>query len=152
MTGLFFHGAATAFIPCGWQVPVTDGPLLVVEGSNRFTDLIAPAAAVDYDSKASPSVSVMDDPISLARSRGTRLLTADFEPGDLAVFGMTTLHGTLDNHSSIGRIRLSCDIRYQPAADAMDERYFGPDPKGTTGIGYGELNGAKPLTEPWHTR
>ena len=31
-------------------------------------------------------------------------------------------------------------------------RYFGADPGGTTGAGYGELNGAKPLTEPWHIR
>ena len=141
----------TAWIPLG-PVPVTDGPLLVVEGSNGFTDLIAPAVAVDYDSKDTPLVSVLDDPISLARNRGTRLLTANFAPGDLAVFGMTTLHGTLDNHSPASRIRLSCDIRFQPVADPMDQRYAGPDPKGTTGIGYGELNGAKPLTEPWHTR
>ena len=141
----------TAWLALG-DVPVTDGPLLVIEGSNHFTDLIEPATAVDYDSKDSPAVSVMDSPISLAQSRGTRLLTANFEPGDLAVFGMTTLHGTLDNHSSFGRIRLSCDIRFQPMADEMDKRYFGPNPKGSTGIGYGELNGAKPLTEPWHTR
>ncbi|NKB65751.1 MAG: hypothetical protein GKR89_01700 [Candidatus Latescibacteria bacterium] len=141
----------TAWIPLG-PVPVSDGPLLVVEGSNRFADLIAPAVAVDYDSPATRLVSIGEDPITLARQRGSRLLTANFAPGDLAVFGMTTLHGTLDNHSSIGRIRLSCDVRYQPMADDLDERYFGPAPKGTTGAGYGELNGAKPLTEPWHSR
>jgi len=43
-------------------------------------------------------------------------------------------------------------VRWQPAADPIDERYFGPRPAGTTGAGYGELNGAKPLTEDWHTR
>ena len=134
------------------DIPVTDGPLVVVEGSQAFTDLIEPAAAVDYDSKASPTVSVLDDPISLALRRGTKLRPIDFETGDMAVFGMTTLHGTLDNHSSIGRMRLSCDIRFQPAADPVDPRYAGPNPTGTTGIGYGELNGAKPLTEDWHTR
>ncbi len=32
------------------------------------------------------------------------------------------------------------------------ETHSGPNPGGTTGVGYGELNGAKPLTEPWHTR
>jgi hypothetical protein len=134
------------------EVPVSDGPLVVVEGSNRFDDLIAPAVSVDYKSKDTPLVSVLDNPIALARDRSTRLLTADFEPGDMAVFSMTILHGTLDNHSAIGRIRLSCDIRYQPEADPLDKRYFGPNPTGTTGVGYGELNGAKPLTEPWHTR
>ena len=90
--------------------------------------------------------------MELARQRETRLLTADFRPGDLAVFGMHTLHGSLDNRSRAGRVRVSCDIRFQPAADPLDDRYFGSDPKGTTGIGYGELNSAKPLTLPWHMR
>lgn len=35
---------------------------------------------------------------------------------------------------------------------AMDPRYSGPHPGGTTGAGYGELNGAKPLTQAWHVR
>ena len=65
---------------------------------------------------------------------------------------MTTLHGALDNHSPLGRVRLSCDVRYQPAAEPLDPRYFGADPGGTFGGGYGELNGARPLTEPWHRR
>jgi hypothetical protein len=65
---------------------------------------------------------------------------------------MTLMHGALDHHQPEGRVRLSCDIRFQPEADPMDPRYFGPNPGGTTGAGYGELNGAKPLTEPWHVR
>ena len=65
---------------------------------------------------------------------------------------MTMLHGTLDNHNPRQRARLSSDVRWQPAGDPIDERYFGPNPAGTTGIGYAELNGAKPLTQDWHTR
>jgi hypothetical protein len=49
-------------------------------------------------------------------------------------------------------VRISCDLRWQPAALPIDERYFGPDPTGTTGAGYAELNGAKPLDQPWHVR
>ena len=49
-------------------------------------------------------------------------------------------------------MRLSCDVRYQPVAEPIDPRYFGPNPGGTTGAGYGELNGAKPLTQAWHVR
>ncbi|MBM79802.1 MAG: hypothetical protein CMJ78_04325 [Planctomycetaceae bacterium] len=133
-------------------IPMTDGALAVVEGSNRYDDLINDMKQIDYDSKSSPKVQYTDDSISFVRDRGTRFLTADFEPGDLIAFGMTILHGTLDNNSKIGRARLSCDVRWQPAADAMDERYVGKNPAGTTGIGYAELNGAKPLTEPWHIR
>ena len=70
----------------------------------------------------------------------------------VAVFGMYTLHGSLENHSPINRVRLSCDVRWQPAGLPVDERYFGADPGGTTGAGYGELVGAKPLTQEWHVR
>ncbi|MDA1050496.1 MAG: phytanoyl-CoA dioxygenase family protein [Planctomycetota bacterium] len=134
------------------DVPVCDGSLVIVEGSHRFDDLIEPIRQIDYQSKDSPQVQMMDDAVEFSRQRQTRLLTADFRAGDLIVFTMTTLHGTLDNHSSIGRARLSCDVRWQPAADPIDPRYIGPNPAGTTGAGYGELNGAKPLTEDWHTR
>ena len=94
----------------------------------------------------------MGDTIDFVRERETRLLTTDFGPGDLVVFDMFTQHGTLDNLSTIGRVRLSCDVRWQPAMHPLDPRYLGDDPPGTTGAGYGELNGAKPLTEAWHTR
>jgi Phytanoyl-CoA dioxygenase (PhyH) len=134
------------------DVPVSDGPLVVVEGSHRFDDLIEPIRKIDYESSTSPRVQLTGDPIDFARERRTRLLTADFHAGDLIVFTMTTLHGSLDNHSPINRTRLSCDVRWQPAADPLDTRYQGPNPPGTTGAGYGELNGAKPLTEGWHER
>ena len=49
-------------------------------------------------------------------------------------------------------MRLSCDVRWQAASLPVDERYFGADPRGTTGAGYGELVGAKPLTQEWHVR
>ena len=142
---------ATVWLALG-DVPVEEGPLMVLEGSNRFDDLIEPARRIDYESSYSPKVQMTDDTVAFARGRESRLLTADFGPGDLVVFSMCTMHGTLDNHSPLGRVRLSCDVRWQPAADPIDERYVGPNPRGTTGAGYAELNGAKPLTEPWHIR
>jgi hypothetical protein len=134
------------------EIPVSDGPLVVVEGSHRFDDLIEPIRTIDYESSSSPRVQLNGDPIDFARERRARLLSADFHSGDLIVFTMTTLHGSLDNHSPINRCRLSCDVRWQPAADQFDPRYQGPNPPGTTGAGYGELNGAKPLTVGWHER
>ena len=73
-------------------------------------------------------------------------------PLNVVVFTMLTLHGTLDNVSERGRVRLTCDVRFQPECEGRDPRYFGSDPSGTTGAGWGELNGAKPLDEPWHIR
>lgn len=141
----------TAWIPLG-DVPVTDGPLVVVEGSSGFTDLHDAVRGFDVVRDSYRKAQMTPDLAAFAASRGCRLLTTDFRAGDVCVFGMFTLHGSLDNHSAVGRVRLSCDVRYQPAAEPLDERYFGPSPGGTTGAGYGELNGAKPLTQPWHVR
>lgn len=134
------------------EIPVTDGPLMVLEGSHRFSDLIEPIRKIDYESNESPQVQMTGDTVEFARQRNARLLTAVFQPGDVVVFSMLTMHGTLDNHSDEGRVRLSCDVRWQPLADPVDPRYCGSNPTGTTGAGYGELNGAKPLTQDWHTR
>ena len=141
----------TVWIPIG-PVPVTEGPLVVVEGSRRFDDVLDRLRGFDIALDDTRKAEVSHDPVAFADERGCRLLTADFEAGDVLVFDMFTMHGSLDNHSPAGRVRLSCDVRYQPAADPFDPRYFGPDPGGTFGGGYGELNGAKPLDEPWHRR
>jgi ectoine hydroxylase-related dioxygenase (phytanoyl-CoA dioxygenase family) len=142
---------ATVWMPIG-PVPVSDGPLVIVENSHRLRDLIDPMIGFDISRDSSRKADFGRDAISFAEQRGTRLLTRDFEPGDVALFGMYTAHGSLDNHSPIGRVRLSCDVRWQPRSMPLDERYFGDEPAGTTGIGYAELNGAKPLTPEWHVR
>ncbi|HCA51396.1 MAG TPA: hypothetical protein DEP12_13430 [Planctomycetaceae bacterium] len=151
-----FFARGSSRIVTAWtaygDIPVNEGPLLVVDQSHRFDDLVAASQAVDYESNESPLVQLMQDPAELARQRGVKLKTADFRAGDLIVFSMTLLHGSLDNCSQEGRIRLSSDVRWQPEADPVDPRYVGNDPPGTTGAGYGELNGAKPLTINWHQR
>ncbi len=141
----------TVWVALG-PVPVERGPLFLVEGSHRWPDVRAHVEGYDVGRDRYRENSFRDSPADFARERGTRLLTADFAPGDLVIFGMYLLHGALDNHAADRGVRLSCDVRFQPAADPCDRRYFGPDPSGTTGAGYGELNGAKPLTEDWHQR
>jgi hypothetical protein len=141
----------TTWVPLG-DVPATDGPLVIVEGSHRFTDLHDAIRGFDVVYDTSRKAQLATDFAEFAESRDCRILTADFRAGDICVFGMFTLHGSLDNHSPVGRVRLSCDVRYQPATEPIDPRYFGPNPGGTTGAGYGELNGAKPLTQAWHVR
>ena len=151
-----FFARGTKNVVTAWtaigDIPTTEGPLFILENSHRFDDLIEPVKKIDYESSYSPQVQMMDDAVEFARRRGSRFLTAHFEPGDVILFGMTTMHGSFDNCSSSNRTRLSVDVRWQPASESIDDRYFGVDPAGTTGAGYGELNGAKPLTEPWHTR
>jgi len=141
----------TVWLPLG-EVPVERGPLVVVEGSHRFADLIEPMRGFDVVKDTARKADLGADAVSFAQSRGVRLLTADFRAGDIALFGMYTLHGSLDHHDASGRVRVSCDVRWQAEQMPRDPRYFGPDPGGTTGAGYAELNGAKPLDQPWHVR
>ena len=69
------------------------------------------------------------------------------------IFGGFTMHGSLDNHSPLERVRLSVDVRYQPAAEQADDpRFFGPHPLGTKGGSYGEQKAAQPLGTPWVAR
>jgi hypothetical protein len=142
----------TLWVPLG-EVPVELGPLVIVEGSNHFDDLIAEARSIDKLRDPMGKRAALTDGIeAFARSRNARVLTANFRPGDVVVLSMLICHGSLQNHSADNRMRLSFDVRYQPLADPRDERFFGAPPRGLTGNSYGELNGAKPLSEDWHQR
>ena len=53
-------------------------------------------------------------------SVGGRLLTCEnYRMGDLLIFSVFTVHGSLDNHTN--RIRLSTDTRYQLASEPLDD-------------------------------
>ncbi len=140
----------TAWVPLG-DVPLVAGPILFVEGSNRFEDVIARYRGVDVDRDGLPG-SFPEDAIALATRRGCRLLTSDFRAGDVILFDMFTLHGSCDNRMSGGRLRLSCDVRWQIADEARDDRWFGAPPPGHGGTSYGGLNGARPLGESYIAR
>jgi hypothetical protein len=145
------EAVATAWIALG-DVPTEDGPLFLLENSHRFQDIADSYRGFDVARDTSRKAALMVSPIQFAAERKTRILAQDFSAGDVVIFQMFLLHGSLDNVSPQNRVRLSCDVRYQLASAPLDPRYFGPDPSGTTGIGYGELVGAKPLTDAWHIR
>ena len=134
------------------EISLDRGPLFIIENSHKFEDLknqyLDFDVAIHKDRKAMINV----DPIEFAKQRDSKILTAHFKPGDALIFGMYTLHGTFQNHAIDNKIRLTCDIRYQPKSEEKDPRYFGSNPGGTTGAGYGELNSARPLNEDWHNR
>ena len=153
----FFAGDSarihTVWIPLG-DIPLCDGPLVIVENSFNFHDLLGPLRAIDFQTNRSNAVvqaaaygtpSALH-PIDLAQQRSVRLLSTDFAAGDAIVFSGFTLHGSLDNNSPQEHVRLSCDVRYQPAADPQtDARYFGANPTGSKGGGYADMRGAQPL-------
>jgi len=46
---------------------------------------------------------------------------------------MYNVHGALENHAKDNKIRLTCNIIFQPKSEPKDPRYFGFKPLGTTG-------------------
>ena len=134
------------------DITLDKGPLFVIEGSHKFMDIRKNFDNFDVVFNKEQKASIDEDPVSFVNKRNAKLLTTNFKPGDVLIFGMHTLHGAFENHATDDRIRLTCDIRYQPISEPRDPRYFGVSPEGTTGAGYGELNGARPLTEDWHVR
>ena len=62
-------------------------------------------------------------PWEVVRLFGGQWKTADFAPGDILTFSMRTLHMSTTNTTN--RVRLSADVRWQPAAEPADPRYVG---------------------------
>lgn len=63
------------------------------------------------------------DPLELTDTFGGAWHTTSFAPGDVLVFGMQVLHASFVNETD--ELRLSCDTRFQPAGDPVDERWVG---------------------------
>ena len=134
------------------EIPFDKGPLFIVEGSHKYQDIKDNFKGFDVDRDKEKKASIDADPVAFVKQRKARFLSAIFRPGDILFFGMYTVHGAFEHHAADSRIRLTCDIRYQPKSEPLDPRYFGTELGGTTGAGYGELNGARPLPEDWHIR
>ena len=134
------------------EVTLDRGPLFIIEGSHQFREIQEKYNGFDVDIHKNKKATIDIHPVEFAKKRNTKILTAEFKPGDALIFGMYTVHGTFENHAKDNKIRLTCDIRFQPKNEPKDPRYFGVKPGGTTGAGYGELNSARPLNEDWHIR
>ena len=134
------------------DITIDKGPLFIIEGSHKFSDIKTKYKGFDVDIHKHMKATIDTDPITFAKQRNSKILTTQFRPGDALIFGMYTVHGTFENYANDKKIRLTCDIRFQPNNEIKDPRYFGPNATGTTGAGYGELNSARPLNEDWHVR
>lgn len=129
------------------DINLNNGPLYILGGSQDWSDIRQEFEGHDVDRDPSRPGHIEENPIMLARRKNCKFLTSEFSLGDCLVFGMFTAHGSFDNNSKSGVIRLSCDTRFQPAADPMDERFSGPNPLAHNGLGYGCLSASLPMTE-----
>jgi hypothetical protein len=111
---------------------MTDGPIAFLENSHRLEEVIQTYGKVDIDQESvkHPYENgwLGRNPVEIQRKYGGRLLTTNFRAGDVVIFPMWTLHGSLDNVNEEGRIRLSSDTRYQLASEPADHRWIGENP------------------------
>ena len=137
----------TLWVPYG-DTPLELGGLIVLEKSHQKGAKLRNYLSRDVDLYCSnrPGADVAKEtdrllwdgalaknPLSLQAKLGGRWLTADFRAGDVVTFGMTIVHGGLDNQTD--RIRLSSDCRYQLASEAVDDRWVGENPPGHSRAG-----------------
>ncbi|MCA0362252.1 MAG: phytanoyl-CoA dioxygenase family protein [Armatimonadetes bacterium] len=144
------HRIFTSWVPFGAVDPMLGG-LMILEGSHQRRDLTGDYLAADVDSycvngPAAEKIakgemhwehyqkpgeswdgSFSHDPAELQKMFGGRWLTArEYQPGDVLIFTMGTVHASLDNQTD--RLRISSDVRYQPVSEPVDERYAGDSP------------------------
>ncbi|MES2697903.1 MAG: phytanoyl-CoA dioxygenase family protein, partial [Verrucomicrobiota bacterium] len=122
------HALYTMWVPLG-DVPLEMGGLLILEESHKKSAAIQAYLSRDVDAYCSNQDDAAEfaegrkwwdgtlskNPLALQESLGGRWLTAEnFRLGDVVIFNMTLVHGSLDNQTD--RIRLSTDTRYQLAS------------------------------------
>jgi hypothetical protein len=134
----------TSWTPIG-DIPVGLGGLMILEGSHRQGAKLRHYLERDVDEYCTNHPDGDDiaagrkqwqdwdgrlssDPVKLREKLGGRWLTTDFQMGDVLVFGMATVHASLDNQTN--RFRLSSDSRYQLASEPVDDRWVGEKPVG----------------------
>jgi len=116
----------TCWVPFG-ENPVEMGSLAVCEGSHNlaeFEKLRATYGQMDHESdKLDGSGWFTENPAEVLKLFGGQWKTADFKAGDLLTFTMHTMHMSTTNVTN--KVRISADIRFQPADEPIDTRYCG---------------------------
>ncbi len=117
----------TCWLPLG-DLDIEQGVLAICEGSHNlpsFEKLRRTYGRMDVDRDRVDGW-FTSDPQEITDKFGGQWKTASFRMGDILTFGMYTMHASTTNTTN--RWRLSCDVRYQPAADPADKRWVGKDP------------------------
>jgi hypothetical protein len=125
----------TVWTPLG-DLPLEMGTLAVCAGSHLepFRELQETYGRQDVDRDPVRNGGwYSNNPREVSARFGGRWVTSPVQAGDAIVFPMFTLHGSTQNTTR--NIRMSCDTRFQPAADPADERWAGAARAGHTPYG-----------------
>lgn len=119
----------TTWIPFG-DTPVEHGTLAICVGSHNrpeFEPLRRTYGQIDVDRDRHEGW-FTNDPLEITEKFGGSWQTTSYQAGDVILFGMYTMHASTTNTTN--RFRLSCDVRFQPASDPVDDRWGGHNPTG----------------------
>jgi hypothetical protein len=107
------------------DIGLEDGPLAVCVGSHNFEKVKQTYGEMDVD-RDHVHGWFSNDPVEIVDTFGGKWCTAEFRMGDALIFGMYTMHASINNMSKC--CRLSSDTRYQLASEPVDERWVGENP------------------------
>jgi hypothetical protein len=136
----------TSWTPLG-DVPLHMGGLIVLEHSHRLEHLKESYGQLDVDQYCTNYEDATEieggqklwqpwvkngaystDIEDTRQQLGGRWLSANYKAGDVLIFGMFTMHASMDNQTK--QLRLSTDTRYQLATEPIDDRWVGEHPNG----------------------
>lgn len=124
-----------------------EGTLFILKNSHEWNDIKENFLNHDIDLNPKVPGHILENTFDLVKRKKSCFLTSSFDEGDCLIFGMFTVHGSFDNNTTTGKIRLSCDTRFQPHSEPMDHRFSGRNPAAHKGLGYACLSSSVPLTE-----
>ncbi len=112
----------TVWIPFG-DIPIEQGTLAICRGSHNLDSF---ARIRDTYGRSDVDRDGIEgwferDPLEIVAKFGGQWLGSDYRAGDVIIFGMHTMHASTTNLTK--KYRLSCDVRYQPASEPVDERW-----------------------------
>lgn len=125
----------TVWTPFG-HVPIQMGALAICVGSHRepFRKLQDTYGRMDVDRDRIGGYGWYSHrPREVLEKFGGHWCTTEYRPGDILIFTMLTLHCSAVNMTQ--DVRISCDTRFQPEGDPVDERWSGPGAAGHTVFG-----------------
>ncbi|ANE46900.1 phytanoyl-CoA dioxygenase [Paenibacillus swuensis] len=123
----------TMWTPLG-DVSYDMGGLALCLGSQHFERIKATYGQMDVD-RDNVQGWFSNDPVEIVDKFGGQWATTEFQAGDVLIFGMYMMHGSLTNTTD--RYRISVDTRYQLASEPVDDRWYGAN-KGHYAWGQGQ--------------
>lgn len=132
-----YMGRGTKNLYTSWT-PLCDisyemGGVSVCLGSQHFDKVKKTYGELDVDRDDVLGEGFTNNPVELVDKFGGQWATTEYRAGDVLIFGMYLMHGSLTNTTN--QYRVSVDTRFQLRSEPADDRWVGDNPVGHTKTG-----------------